>query len=282
MSAVYPQQAEEMFVKIVSLLGMSASATSETKERGIYLKVKTEEPGRLIGRKGQTLQSIQYLLNVMVQRGDSDFPRVFIDIADDGRPRPPRRERSEGEKNGERRERQPRRDRNEEDRPRRDRNDDRRDNRSEETPEATTPAAAAPAPLEDTVSAPDKAAAIAQAATKAHQEQAQEQSEKREERPRREERAPREERPRREERAPREERQRRPSDMSPADRARRQTLDAVKEVRRWGDAVKLPPLDVEMRKVVQEVLAEHSDVTMEGGLDEHVERKRVTLVLAEG
>ena len=46
-------------------------------------------------------------------------------------------------------------------------------------------------------------------------------------------------------------------------------------------SVKLPPLTVEMRKVVLEVLEEYPDVIMEGDLDEHVDRKRVTLLLKD-
>ena len=52
MSTSYPQQAEQTFVELVNLLGMTATTTSESKERGIYIKVDTPEPGRLIGRKG--------------------------------------------------------------------------------------------------------------------------------------------------------------------------------------------------------------------------------------
>ena len=70
-------------------------------------------------------------------------------------------------------------------------------------------------------------------------------------------------------------------DLSPEEKARKQTTDAIKEVRRWGESVKLPPLTVEMRKVVLEVLEEYPDVIMEGDLDEHVDRKRVTLLLKD-
>jgi spoIIIJ-associated protein len=300
MSTSYPQQAEQTFVELVNLLGMTATTTSESKERGIYIKVDTPEPGRLIGRKGQTLQSIQYLLNVMVQRRDSEFPRVFIDIADDARREPrkksgERRERGE-RRNGERKERGERR------------NGERRESRRSEenpveekitsnepvnvaaslvpeeeaapsgasVPEVAAEATATPpvdAVVEPSIDAPVTESPSTEASAAPAAEEVAEAAEDGDWRP--SDPAP-ERKSRREERP-----QRRRGDLTPEEKARKQTTDAIKEVRRWGESVKLPPLTVEMRKVVLEVLEEYPDVIMEGELDEHVERKRVTLLLAD-
>ena len=42
--------------------------------------MKTEDSGRLIGRQGQTLADLQYLLNRMVFQQDSTCPKVTVDI----------------------------------------------------------------------------------------------------------------------------------------------------------------------------------------------------------
>ena len=97
---------------MLDYLGLNAELKAEMKENQLALKVKSTEPGRIIGRKGQTLDSLQLLLNRIMFKGEEDCPRISIDI--DGYPEAggksdrPRRERGE---RGERGERRPRRDR---------------------------------------------------------------------------------------------------------------------------------------------------------------------------
>ncbi len=43
------------------------------------LHIATVEPGRLIGKHGQTLSQLQFLLNRILQRGNPDVPRVIVD-----------------------------------------------------------------------------------------------------------------------------------------------------------------------------------------------------------
>jgi spoIIIJ-associated protein len=44
------------------------------------LDVKTDDPGRLIGRQGSTLGDLQYLLNRIIHRGDESTPRIVLDV----------------------------------------------------------------------------------------------------------------------------------------------------------------------------------------------------------
>ena len=46
----------------------------------LMLDVKTDDPGRLIGRQGATLGDLQYLLNRIVHRGDETTPRIVLDV----------------------------------------------------------------------------------------------------------------------------------------------------------------------------------------------------------
>lgn len=46
----------------------------------ITLLVSSTDAGRIIGKKGQTLESLQFLVNRMMQKDDQDYPRIFIDI----------------------------------------------------------------------------------------------------------------------------------------------------------------------------------------------------------
>ncbi len=96
---------------MLDYLGLNAELKSEVKENQLSLKVKSTEPGRIIGRKGQTLDSLQLLLNRIMFKGDEDCPRISIDIdgyQENGNSERPRRERSSRER-GERSDRRPRR-----------------------------------------------------------------------------------------------------------------------------------------------------------------------------
>ena len=108
---------EEMALKarktlgtMLDYLGLNAELKAEVKENQLALKIKSTEPGRIIGRKGQTLDSLQLLLNRIMFKGDEDCPRISIDIDGyqeaGGKSERPRRERSE---RGERRPRRERR-----------------------------------------------------------------------------------------------------------------------------------------------------------------------------
>lgn len=100
-------------------LGLSASLRVEEKGTRIGVKISSEDAGRIIGRKGQTLESLQLLLNRIMFKDDEECPHIMLDI--DGYAKGERGARSEtddeSEEGGERRprERRERRPRREED-----------------------------------------------------------------------------------------------------------------------------------------------------------------------
>ena len=98
---------------MLDYLGLNAEMKAEVSENRLALKIKSTEPGRIIGRKGQTLDSLQLLLNRIMFKGEEECPRISIDIdgyAENGsKSERPRRERSERGERGERRQRRERR-----------------------------------------------------------------------------------------------------------------------------------------------------------------------------
>ena len=60
-------------------LGLDADVCPEVQENRLVLKITSQDAGRIIGRKGQTLESLQTLLNRIMFRGD-DCPRIMLDI----------------------------------------------------------------------------------------------------------------------------------------------------------------------------------------------------------
>src|SRR5258706_11958006 len=73
-------QPKAILEQILQLLGFTATVEEHALEDGLLLDVKTEESGRLIGRQGQTLTDLQYLLNRILFQKDQSAPKVMVDV----------------------------------------------------------------------------------------------------------------------------------------------------------------------------------------------------------
>ncbi len=69
-----------MLQQLLDTLGFQATVEEHQFEDGLLLDVKTEESGRLIGRQGQTLTDLQYLLNRILFQRDQSAPKVMVDV----------------------------------------------------------------------------------------------------------------------------------------------------------------------------------------------------------
>ena len=187
------ERAPKTLGTMLDYLGLDASVKAEERNGNIGLTVYSEEAGRIIGRKGMALQSLQLLLNRIIAKGNRDCPRIFIDV--DGYNKPERR---------------PRRDRN-------DRRDDRRDD------------------------------------TRANS--------------------------RNDRNAGRRENTRREPSVDHDEQIKKKALDAAKEVKRWGDAVTLPPMNSHDRRIIHLTLEEDVEIVTSSvdGDDERMKSIVVTL-----
>ncbi len=73
-------EAKSVFSKMISLLGLPGRIEARTERTTICLGIHTDDPGRLIGRNGQSLNAIQHLLNVILLNREKSFPKVSIDV----------------------------------------------------------------------------------------------------------------------------------------------------------------------------------------------------------
>jgi len=73
-------QPSETLQKILQLLGFDARVEEHQLEDGLTLDVLAEDSGRLIGRQGQTLSDLQYLLNRILFQRDESAPKVTVDV----------------------------------------------------------------------------------------------------------------------------------------------------------------------------------------------------------
>lgn len=65
----------EMFVA----MGIIVNIETELKEKQLLINLSGSDMGILIGKRGQTLDSIQYLVNLVVNKGDAPYLSITID-----------------------------------------------------------------------------------------------------------------------------------------------------------------------------------------------------------
>lgn len=83
---------------MLDYLGLEADVRGEEKNERIAIKINSEEPGRIIGKSGQTLENMQYILNLIMYNNDKEFPRIMLDI--DGYAKNRERSRSDRRERG--------------------------------------------------------------------------------------------------------------------------------------------------------------------------------------
>lgn len=72
---------KEFLIKIFSSVGETATISSGKRYGGYYINVEhLKDPGIFIGRSGNVLRSLQYILNVYAHKIDRSFPVIILDI----------------------------------------------------------------------------------------------------------------------------------------------------------------------------------------------------------
>ena len=100
------EEARSVLAHMLDFLGIEANVRVENKPRSVNLLVSSEEPGRVIGHHGQTLENLQLIVNRIMQKTDSEFPKLYIDMEGPRERRSERRsERTDRVERGERSER---------------------------------------------------------------------------------------------------------------------------------------------------------------------------------
>ncbi len=66
--------------QLLQQLGFPATVEEHTLEDGVLLDVKCEDSARLIGRQGQVLSDLQYLVNRVLFQHDQTAPKVTVDV----------------------------------------------------------------------------------------------------------------------------------------------------------------------------------------------------------
>ncbi len=70
----------EIFLNTVfKHMGVPAVATSEETEDALRIDLTGDSTGVLIGRRGETLDALQYLTSLVVNKGSDEYRRVIVD-----------------------------------------------------------------------------------------------------------------------------------------------------------------------------------------------------------
>ena len=76
-----PAQPKNTLEQLLHHLGFANVTVEEHHlEEGLLLDVKSEDAGRLIGRQGQTLSELQYILNRLLFHQDQAAPKAMVDV----------------------------------------------------------------------------------------------------------------------------------------------------------------------------------------------------------
>ncbi len=71
--------AEQFLNGLFSKMGVQATASAAEDEKSIKVDIAGDSTGILIGRRGETLDSLQYLTSLVVNKGTQDYKRITLD-----------------------------------------------------------------------------------------------------------------------------------------------------------------------------------------------------------
>lgn len=76
----YADKAKEFLLDVFDKMGISAEIDVSEQEDAITLNIKAEDSGIIIGRRGETLDALQYLTSLVVNKNSEVYKRVTLDI----------------------------------------------------------------------------------------------------------------------------------------------------------------------------------------------------------
>ena len=74
--------ARQLMLGLLQRMGIETEVEGSVREGDIYLEIKGDEEGILIGKHGRTLESFQILINRMVNKQAKGPVRIILDVAD--------------------------------------------------------------------------------------------------------------------------------------------------------------------------------------------------------
>lgn len=76
------EKALEFMGELFGHMGLNPTITGQADEESVNLHIEGDDLGILIGRRGQTLDSLQYITSLAVNRQGGEWIRINLDIGD--------------------------------------------------------------------------------------------------------------------------------------------------------------------------------------------------------
>lgn len=71
--------AQDYIASVLRAMDVNVEFTVHQNETGAIINVESDNNGTIIGRRGETLDAIQYLCSIIANKGDKDYFRITID-----------------------------------------------------------------------------------------------------------------------------------------------------------------------------------------------------------
>jgi spoIIIJ-associated protein len=71
--------AKRFLEKLVKEMGIEAEVASKVSNKRIYLSISGKNMGIIIGKRGETLDAIQYLVNIVANKGRDEYVKIVLD-----------------------------------------------------------------------------------------------------------------------------------------------------------------------------------------------------------
>ncbi|MBE6861709.1 MAG: protein jag [Ruminococcus sp.] len=71
--------AQDYILSVLRAMDVNAEFTVYQNENGAIINIESDNNGTIIGRRGDTLDAIQYLCSIIANKGDKDYFRITID-----------------------------------------------------------------------------------------------------------------------------------------------------------------------------------------------------------
>lgn len=79
LSPVENHIALDFLKEVTKEMGLNLEISAKQGESVIYINIQGDDSGTIIGKRGQTLDAIQYLTSLVVNKGEQEYIRVIID-----------------------------------------------------------------------------------------------------------------------------------------------------------------------------------------------------------
>lgn len=71
--------AKEFLENMIREMGLELTVSVAANEDSVYIEIDGKDTGTIIGKRGQTLDAVQYLSSLVVNKGEDEYIRVIVD-----------------------------------------------------------------------------------------------------------------------------------------------------------------------------------------------------------